>query len=133
MCVCVCVCVCAGVHGRSECVCLCTGVGGSVGKVSGLICPICDTLTYCPGKGTPGSDGPALRISSSNMDQTREAAGPSRGRQRGLRMPHQHIQRLAALQLLHTLLLRLFSHEADPTEKCPLWAGPEHLYVRTGL
>lgn len=46
------------------------------GKVSGLICPICDTLTDCPGKGTPGTDQPALRLSSSNVLQTLEPAFP---------------------------------------------------------
>lgn len=61
---CVCVhahmCVPAGVRGRSECVCLCIGVE-VLWEGCGLICPICDTLTYCPGKGTPGPDQPALR------------------------------------------------------------------------
>ncbi|CAJ1054341.1 Hypothetical predicted protein [Xyrichtys novacula] len=107
-----------GARSRSECVYV-EGWGSS-GKVSGLICPICDTLTYCPGKGTPGPDQPALGLSSSNVLQTLEAARPSRGRERGPKMPHQHIQCLAALQLLQTLLLRLFSQESDLEERCPL-------------
>lgn len=124
-CVCRCMCVPAGALCMHQGVCLCIGVGVVWDGFQELIRPICDTLTYCPGKGTPGSDQWALGLRSSNALQT-TATPPScsYGREaRGREAPRKCPISTSTGWLLSSSdthsSLRLFSQERNHTQHCP--------------